>query len=182
MFSQGEREQRVMNLEMLEIMAQGEMTVQNMPIMQVEHPPQTNAESAMGAVAVYDTPPPLLRQNPSSVPVRSAPGNGEPTATWLFDERDMFEALMGKLDTNIQSKMDGMKNEMKEMRGEMQRMGLNLQAGQKAIMAIARDETRAVELKMATPRAGASELRGSVDCVGPAVEDKLIRETVGRES
>ena len=33
------------------------------------------------------------------------------------------------------------------------------------------------ELIMATPRAGANELRGSVDCVGPAGEDKIIRET-----
>ena len=102
---------------------------------------------AAAGAAVYDTPPPLLRQNPSSVPGGSAPDNGEATATWLFDVRDMFEALMGKMDTNIQSKMDGMnnkmdgnaleaknlmKNEMKEMRGEMQRMGLDLQAGQGA--------------------------------------------------
>ena len=81
---------------------------------------------------------------------------------------------MGKMDTNIQSKMDGMKTnvqqmknemkeEMKEMRGEMQQVGRCLQAG-----------------IMAAPRAGANELRGSVDCVGPAVEtseDKLIRGT-----
>ena len=50
----------------------------------------------------------------------------------------------------------------------MQQMGRGLRAGMKAI---------AGELIMATPRAGANELRGSVDCVGPAGEDKLIRET-----
>ena len=95
-----------MDLEMLESMAQDEMTMQDTPIMQVDYSPQINAESTMGAAegaAVYDTtPPPLLRQNPSSVPGGSAPDNGEATATWLFDVRDMFEALMGKMDTNIQ--------------------------------------------------------------------------------
>ena len=65
-----------------------------------------------------------------------------------------------------------MKNQMEELRGEMQRIGRGLQAG---LMAIACDET--TEHKMAVPRAGANELRGSVDCVGPAVEDKVIRET-----
>ena len=63
---------------------------------------------------------------------------------------------------------NGMKEDMKEMQGEMQQMGRGLQAGIKAI---------AGELIMATPRAGANELRGSVDCVGPAGEDKLIRGT-----
>ena len=58
---------------------------------------------------------------------------------------------------------------MSDMRG--------LQAG---IRAIACNETRTTEHKIAAPRAGANELRGSVDCVGPAVEtgeDELIRET-----
>ena len=53
--------------------------------------------------------------------------------------------------------MDG---NMQTLRGEMQRVGQCLQAG-----------------IMAAPRAGANELGGSVDCVSPAVEDKLIRET-----
>ena len=70
------------------------------------------------------------------------------------------------------------KNDMKEMRGEMQRIGRGLQVGTAGIMAMARSETRAVELKMAAPRGGVPEPTGeSVDCVGPTVEDKLIRET-----
>ena len=67
MFSQGEQGQEGlgMDLEMLESMAQDEMTMQDIPIMQVDYSPQINAESAMGTAAgaaVYDTPPPLLRQ------------------------------------------------------------------------------------------------------------------------
>ena len=46
------------------------------------------------------------------------------------------------------------------LRGEMRRVGQCLQAG-----------------IMAPPRAGANEQRGSVDCVGPAGEEKLIRGT-----
>ena len=129
-----------MDLEMLESMAQDEMTMQDTPIMQVDYSSQINAESTMGAAAgaaVYDTPPPLLRQNPSSVPGGSAPDNGEATAMWLIDIRDMFVALMGKMDTNIQSKMDAnmqaFRSDMREMQGEMQRMGLDLQAGQRAL-------------------------------------------------
>ena len=64
--------------------------------------------------------------------------------------------------TDILKKM--MINGLRTQRGETQSMGLNLQAGQKANVAFGRSETRAVELKMAAPRAGANELRGSVDC------------------
>ena len=56
-----------------------------------------------------------------------------------------------------------MKEEMKKMRGEMRQVGRCLQAG-----------------KMATPRAGTSELEGSAPAVRPAVaagEDRVIRET-----
>ena len=51
MFSQGEQGQEglEMDLEMLESMAQDEMTMQDTPIMQVDYAPQINAESAMGA-------------------------------------------------------------------------------------------------------------------------------------
>ena len=47
-------------------------------------------------------------------------------------------------------------SDMREMRGEMRQVGQCLQTG-----------------KMATPRAGSSELRGSA----PAGEDRVIRET-----
>jgi len=181
---QGEREQGVLDLEMLDSMAQDEMTMQNMPIMQVEHPPQPNLEPEMGAgaAAVYDTPP-LPGQNPSPVPSETAADNGGSGIAQLIL---MMQAMSGdmqemnnKMDTNAQQIKNEMKNEMKnqmeELRGEMQRIGRGLQAG---LMAIACDET--TEHKMAAPRAGANELRGSVDCVGPAVEtgeDKIIRET-----
>ena len=152
-----------------------------MPIMQVEHPPQPNLEPEMGAgaAAVYDTPP-LPGQNPSPVPSETAADNGGSGIAQLIL---MMQAMSGdmqemnnKMDTNAQQIKNEMKNEMKnqmeELRGEMQRIGRGLQAG---LMAIACDET--TEHKMAAPRAGANELRGSVDCVGPAVEDKVIRET-----
>ena len=72
MFSQGEQGQEGlgMDLEMLESMAQDEMTMQDTPIMQVYSSPQINAESTMGAAAgaaVYDTP-------PSPPPSKSLPG------------------------------------------------------------------------------------------------------------
>ena len=59
------------------------------------------------------------------------------------------------------------------MRGEMQQIGRGLQAGTTNIMAIARSEARTTVCKMATPRAGTSELKGSA----PAGEDRVIRET-----
>ena len=52
-------------------------------------------------------------------------------------------------------------------------------------MAIARDERRTTELKMAAAHVEANELRGSVDCVGPAMETGeviIIRETCWRDS
>ena len=81
--------------------------------------------------------------------------------------------MMECMDANMQA----FRSDMRALRGETQNIGRGLQAG---IMASARDETRMVECKMAAPRAGANELRESVDCVGPAVEtgeDKIIRET-----
>ena len=82
-----------------------------------------------------------------------------------------------QMEANTNEMKNGMKDEMKTMRGEMQRMGLNLRASQKAIMAVARDQTRnmgrglqagikamAGELKMATPRAVTNELGG--ECNG----------------
>jgi len=48
---------------------------------------------------------------------------------------------------------------------------LNLQAGQKAIRAIARGEMRTTDCIMATPRGGDTEpTRGSVECVRPAMD------------
>ena len=66
-----------------------------------------------------------------------------------------------------------MKEEMREKRGEMRQVGQCLQAGTARIVAIARSEARTTAGKMATPRAGTSELEGSA----PAGEDRVIRET-----
>ena len=77
------------------------------------------------------------------------------------------------MDANIQA----FRSDMRTLRGETQSVGRGLQAG---IMSIAGDETLTTEHKMAAPRAGANELRESVDYVGPAVETgevKIIRET-----
>ena len=63
-----------------------------------------------------------------------------------------------------------MKDEMEKMRGEMQKIGRGLQAGIKAIVC---SETRTAGKKMATPRAGTNELKGSA----PTGEDRVIRET-----
>jgi len=60
---------------------------------------------------------------------------------------------------------------MRTQRGETQSLGLDLQAGQKASMAIARDEARTVECRMAAPRGGDSEpTRGSATAVRPAIK------------
>jgi len=112
---------------------------------------------------------------------------------------DQLFAILAKMDTNAQEmnanmqamkeninenacKMnDKMDENMQTLRGEMQSMGLNLQAGQKAIVAIARRETRTTEHKMAAPRGRDTEpAKGSVDCVGPRMETgevTIIRKT-----
>ena len=56
------------------------------------------------------------------------------------------------------------------MRGEMQQIGRGLQVGIKSIVC---SETRTAGEKMATPRAGTNELKGSAS----AGEDRVIRET-----
>ena len=81
--------------------------------------------------------------------------------------------MLAEMKKNARDLMDCMDAHMKAFRSDMR----GLQAG---IRAIACNETRTTEHKMAAPRAGANELRGSVDCVGPAVEtgeDKIRRET-----
>ena len=63
---------------------------------------------------------------------------------------------MARLFAWVERMENKMKEEMREKRGEMRQVGQCLQAG-----------------KMATPRAGSSELKGSA----PAGEDRAIRET-----
>ena len=72
--------------------------------------------------------------------------------------------MNNQMNANLQQVKNGVQKEMKEMRGEMQNMGRGLQAG---IMALACDETRTAGEKMATPRAGTSELGGVQRLSGP---------------
>ena len=74
--------------------------------------------------------------------------------------KQMMQGMEDKMDTNTNK----LREEMKEMRGEMQKMGHGLQAG---IMALAYDETRTAREKMAAPRAGTNELGGVQRLSGP---------------
>ena len=74
-----------------------------------------------------------------------------------------MEKKMDGMNAKMNNKMDGM---TQTMRGEMQQIGRSLQTG---IMAFASDETQTARKKMATPRAGTSELKGSATAVRPAV-------------
>ena len=71
---------------------------------------------------------------------------------------------------DMRGDMQTLRGDMQTQRGEMQSMGLNLQAGQKAIRAIARGEMRTMDYKMAAPRGGTSEPWGSVTAVWPAMD------------
>ena len=154
-------------------------------------PPQMDPEPEMGAAAaeaaVYDTSPPLPHQNPSPIPAEtahlSAPniaqliamlaglnarmegmesnmnGNAQQMENKMDGMNEKMEANtngMNEMKEEIKNNTNGMREEMKEMRGEMRQVGRCLQEG-----------------KMATPRAGSSELKGSA----PAGEDRAIRET-----
>ena len=73
------------------------------------------------------------------------------------------QAMEKKMETNacrMENKIDEMKNKMD---ANMQAFRSDMQCLQAGIMA--------------PPRAGADKLRESANCVGPAVEDKIIRET-----
>ena len=66
------------------------------------------------------------------------------------------------MDANAH-KMDEIKGDLRTQRGEMQSMGLNLQAGTRGIMA--------------APRGGATEPTRSVQCVRPAMEAGKVEGT-----
>ena len=172
----------------LESMGQDKSPEQDTPV-QEQFFPQMDPEPEMGAAAAYDIPPPLLRQSPSPAPSETTTDNGGSvllSPSVLAQMMEMFRQVMSgdmqqmkigidenaqqmeginsKMDTNakeIKEEMNGMNNkmeantngmreEMKEMRGEMRQMGQCLQAG-----------------KMATPRAGSSELGGVQRLSGP---------------
>ena len=184
MAAQGERElgDIVMGEGLLDPVAQ-DIPEQEMLVVEEEQfiPPQMDAEPEMGAAAaeaaVYDTPPPHLRQIPSPTP--SETGNGgaglfSPSVVTQLMEM-ITQAMNGnaqRMEANLKAnanemkeETNGMKEQMKEMRGEMQQIGRGLQAGTARMLAITD--------KMAPPRAATSELKGSA----PAGEDREIRET-----
>ena len=139
MASQGERELGVVDMDegVLESMAQDGDPEQEMLVVEEHEPPQMDPEPEMGgAAAASDTPPPHLRQSPSPLPSEASTDRGNPASSGSFDMNQLGEMLMGmrkQMDTNTNK----LREEMKEMRGEMQQMGHGLQAG---IMAFASDE------------------------------------------
>jgi len=164
MAAQGERMPGVIDMCSLvgEPMVQDEIPVQDIPV-QEQLPPQINSEPEMGAAAAvaYDTSPSLLR-NPPPIPAETAHPRA-PGVAQLFallaeiqanaqQMSDTMDSMNSKMDANMQA----FRNDMRALWGETQGVGQCLQAG-----------------KMATPRAGSSELRGSA----PAGEDRVIRET-----
>ena len=155
-----------MDGDLLESMVQDGNPEQDIGV-QEQFPPQTDPEPEMGAAAAaaYDTSPPPLRQNPP-IPAETAHLSA-PDMAQLFA---MLAEMSNKMDANMQA----FRSDMRALQGEMRQVGQCLQAGIEAILC---SETRTTECVMATPRAGANELRGSVDCVCLAGEDKLIWET-----
>ena len=146
---------------MLDPMAQEEEIEQEMLVVEGEQffPPQMDPEPEMGAAAagaaVHDTSPLLPHQNPPPIPAETVrPG--------IPDMAQLFAMLVGirgdiqGIKTDAEANTNGMREEMKEMRGEMRQVGQCLQAD-----------------KMAALRAEMSELKGSA----PAGEDRAIRET-----
>ena len=78
--------------------------------------------------------------------------------------KQFTQRMMHQLN-EMNKKMD---ENMRTLRGETQSLGLDLQAGQKATVAIARDEARTVECRMAAPRGGDSEpARGGCELCRP---------------
>ena len=128
MASQGEREPGVIDMCSLvdEPMVQDRIPVQDIPIgVQEQFPPQMDQEPEMGVAAaeavVYDTSPPLLRQNP---PILAE--SAQPSVPDMAQLCAMLAAMNAKMDANAKEIKDGMKEEIKEMRGEMQSMGRGL--------------------------------------------------------
>ena len=136
MAAQGERVSGAIGMCcVLDPMAQDEMPEQEMLVVeeQEQSPPQMDPEPEMGAAAaeaaVYDTPPPHLRQIPSPTP--SETGNGgaglfSPSVVTQLMEM-ITQAMNGnaqRMEANLKAnanemkeETNGMKEQMKEMRG-----------------------------------------------------------------
>ena len=138
----------------LDPMAQ-DIPEQDIVMGELELPPQMDPEPEMGAAAaeaaVYDTPPPHLRQIPSPTPSETATDNGgsvqlAPSVLAQIMEmitqamrgetqqmgKEIIDGMNEKMDgiknntTDLEKKMDGMTQTMRE---EMQCMGAGLQDG-----------------------------------------------------
>ena len=115
----------------------------------------------------------LCRQTESHNGGTIAPQRSTEHAAINSATSQLLTIWLAEINKNACDLMDHMDAHRKAFRSDMQ----SLQAG---IMACACDETRTAGGKMATPRAGANELRGSATAVRPVVEageEKLIRGT-----
>ena len=102
----------------------------------------------------------------------SAPNRGESALSGSFDMNRLGEMLMemlNKMDANAQ-RLDEMRGDMRIQRGEMQNMGLNLQAGQEAMRASMKEVKGKMANEMAPARGGTIEPTGSTNCVRPTME------------
>ena len=151
MAAQDEREPGVVVMcSVLDPMVQ-DTPVQDIPIPeQDESLPQMDPEPEMGAAAaeaaVHDTSPPPLYQNPPTLAKSAQPVT--------VDMAQLFATLAGisgdihGMKEEIKNNTQAFKSDMRALRGETRQVGQCLQAD-----------------KMATPRAGSSELKGS-ECTG----------------
>ena len=143
---------------------------------QVDHPPQPDPEVLMGAVGAAAQERPLRQIFP---PVR-----GESASSGQSDFDRIMEG-MKLLMQNMENRMDAnarrtdaniqdLDRKMDEGMGEMQCMGLSLQAGQEAMrvdLDEVKGEMRTMDCIMVAPCGGATKpTRGSVECVRPAME------------
>ena len=144
----------------LDPMAQ-DISEQDIVMGELELPPQMDPKPEMGAAAeeaaVYDTSP--SHQNPPILAESAQPGTVDIARLLAVMEANLTanaRQMMQGMENKMEASPNGMKEQMKEMRGEMRQVGQCLQAG-----------------KRTTPCAGSNELKGSA----PAGEDRVIRET-----
>ena len=168
MTAQGEQGQvgsADVNVELVESMAQDEIT------MQVDYSPQPNPESEMGAATGAAAREHPQQQAPLPVPSETTTDRSESASSGSADINQLGEMLRGmmqEMNNNMMQKLDEnmqtwdaffkrMRTNTQTQRGEMQSMGVGLQTG---LMSIAHDETRTTEHKMVAPGVGANELGG----------------------
>ena len=185
MAAQGERVLGAIGMDggLLDPMAQDKEVEQEMLVVEEEEqffPPQMDTEPEMGtaAGAESDTPPPLLRQNPSPVPSEAAADRGDSAEINRVGEMlmRMMQGMENRMNENMEKKMDGMAQTVRE---EMQCMGAGLQEGQEQLKGeIGKSMTAVREFKK-----GQEELRRAT-CWGrlaEVTEEVTVTETCTRE-